>query len=140
MNKLFTLLLLLVEGIGGCHSYKPKPVAIDIRPALNIDEKLPRAVHNVCLNVWAVKTEEAVNACFDCGTGSLHPDFFFGHQLANKENGTKDQDSSSIAEIGNEYQFKDSATAMRVYNAFCYRRDRPKQVADSIFKCHHSYN
>jgi hypothetical protein len=101
------------------------------------------AVHNTCTNVWAVKTWGALPA--GTVTSNLQNyyeggiDHYFGNNGAIF-------DSSDQANLGDEYQFTDSVTAMKIYNSY-HRRifiwdsiiHRQRFVDDSIFTCKHSY-
>lgn len=126
---LFLLMVILVGGGEKAKKETPAPF-------------VTHAVHNICMNVWAVKTWEKlpINEEVAPGPRDQHEDHYWGTEyLSGAYFPPPVIDSSEEAKLGNEYQFKDSVTAMRIYHDFCYRRDRPRQIADSIFKCKHTY-
>jgi hypothetical protein len=136
-SPLFFLFLIASIGCG----HKAALVTKEAPKAAPVVKPLPRAVHDACIDVWAVRVRDAG----DAGWGDFHSDEYWGkYYVSDAErrnyNYPANGDSVDYAAIGNEFQFKDSVTAMRIYHDFVYRRDRPQQIADSIFKCKHSYN
>lgn len=140
MTKLLSsfLFCMILVGCGG----GPKPV-VELEPSPAAFQI--HAVHNVCADLWAVKTWQKlpINQQVSPGAQDQHRDHYWGKASfsGNYEGYTlpPDRDSADDADLGSEYQFKDSATAMRIYHDFIYRRDRPRQIADSIFKYKHTY-
>lgn len=132
------LLVLTLATLIGCNNHKT-PLSNPTTAAKITPKPLPRAVHNTCIDMWAVKTEDENHDGW-----SNHPDQYWGKYFISDDarrnyNYPDNGDSVEYAKLGDELQFKDSATAMKTYHDFVYRRDRPKQIADSIFKCKHTY-
>lgn len=116
-------------------------------PPLKVPVKFTtRAVHNKCLNVWAVETGFHMAFC-NADTG------YWGNfrvVTCKWDIGcypvSTDKDSVDFADLGNEYQFRDSISAMIAYSKFkrsIFITDsivqRPQFIKDSIFKCNHTY-
>lgn len=121
----------------------------------------PRYVHNTCSNVWAVQTGVGVAVIEPC-VMEFYPMYFYESKKTTLYFGplhcitmrveNEDRDVPSKA-IGGEYQFLDSATAVRTYERYLLKQDSIaresqadrqktdsiKRAKDSIFNCQHSY-
>jgi hypothetical protein len=126
MNKSIAFLLFVLLVGMGCKTNQ------DMRPPFVV-----HAVHNTCTNVWAVKTFAALpyGVSLKPGPFEQHTDHYWGQT---SPFGIV-LDSSEDGDLGHEYQFNDSSTAMQAYIGFCVRRDLPGKIRDSIFKCQHTY-
>jgi hypothetical protein len=130
----YILIFIVLVGLGGCRWQEDNRL-VEFKDGKATEQFIPHAVHNPCLDVWAVLTQQS-------GIAYAHCDLYFGKYSGELDDGlikAPRGDSSEYAVLGNELQFKDSVTAMGIYNDFIYRRDRPLKIADSIFKCKHTY-
>lgn len=128
-----TALIVLITAVvvGGYFRFKSKP-----EPMRTTDIKVtyPKAVFNECTNLWAVRAEQRTTF------GRLSG--FFGKSRSPLGGA----DSVSYADLGEEYTFPDSPTAIRTYQNYCIRvAETNRQFAiaarieDSLFKCNHNY-
>lgn len=106
------------------------------------EKRVPSAVHNVCTGMCAVMTVNAYHRSDSLGIVGI--DYYWGIRsyseiVRDHIKLQKRIDTSNQSVAGEELQFKDSLTAMNAYHNFWYRRLRPQQIADSIFKCQHTY-
>lgn len=121
-------------------------VALPEQP-LHKEKKFPYVVYRKCEPAYAVRADKFGEGYYDERRDVTDYYCYFGKRCSTwPESPGWPLDSSESAEIGNEYQFKDSITAIRSYLSFRNRRDsietvrvRKKFVADSIYKCNHSY-
>jgi len=128
-------------------------------PPIKTDtEGYPRIVHNKCTDLWAIQTKVMEQSSFlpkkVCYLGSKHGTgaylFISLHQLINeKASDTLFND----ADIGDEYTYPDSLSAVKAWNRYVFVNDSTyrdeKRVQDSlakiskrndsIFNCKHSY-
>ena len=157
-NRLYLLVLVLVIGCREKPNLNPIPESKQQKIILPKN----KAVHNSCANVWAVRVYRVVTSGFvfdghgkmdtigiDSGYWGQH----MGGWISDEKGGLMQQkvDSADYANLGEEYQYHDSVTAIMVYNGFNRRifvadsleKDkayRDQRIKDSIFKCQHSYN
>lgn len=166
---LISLVILAVGFTAGRLVYK------SLRPPAPIVANYPRAVHDTCTGVWAVQT--GTHDQFKQFGGYIraygpskkipvvpslwgHPYFWQRAPEAGSADWWADKqapDTTDVAELGNEFQFPDSLTAMQSYlhwtdsiNMAAYAKqvaDSLSRVADSIqkrrddsiFTCQHTY-
>lgn len=133
MKYIILLSLIIIS----CKDQKPLSMTDGVKT-----ERIPRAVHDTCTDSWAIVTRERYN-----GDNKVIMNFFGKSYNVYV---IKHLDSSDYAELGKEYQYNDSLVAITSY--LKYKKEQKEiednqlrmqvekqRVADSIFKCQHTY-
>lgn len=107
----------------------------------------PKVVYNECFNVYAIQTVKPKAHAPTEIMNYYETNKFWGRiSVSDPTYRFKKGDTVDFEEAGNEFQFKDSAIARKLFNAWVARQkaksdaiESAKHIRDSIEKCKHTY-